>query len=286
MHTTIAAALVLTGMVLTGETGAFGGGAPASAVVEVVGQPVNGLRSRLVARDKAFRAGHPIEMSFEVENVGKEATKFGRHVITASNGLVVTDAAGKEVPFLAGPAGVLSRETKVAPGEKILIESFDLEKWFYLRKPGKYAVAVRDHRPYPPTGKLEFEVTADPGGSADGDPIGRLLPLVEGKPRWLLAASPKGPDKVRPGKNRKEVTGRLVAFQEEGAKRNGKIVWFWLTDEPAGEEKEAAAEWPPETQPLGKIGRWHIYVHAPKVALEDWPTVVDEFKAALIEPKS
>ena len=197
----------------------------------------------------------------------------------------MTDAEGKDVPFLAGPAGVMSRETKIEPGEKVAVESFDLEKWFYLRKPGKYAVAVRDGIGYPPTGKLQFDVMADPAGAADGDPIGRLLPLVKGKERWLLAARPKEPGRVRPGKNRKEVVGRSVVFQEREAKRNGKLIWFWLTDEPAGVAAGAVADWPPETQEVGKVGRWHVYVHAPKAALEDWPTVVEEVKGALGEQR-
>ena len=282
---TTGAALILAGALLMAEPLLVSGGQPAGAAVEAVGQPVKGLRSRLVAEGKSFRAGHPIPMSFEVENVGPEAASFGRHSITASMGLAVTDAEGKDVPFLAGPAGVMSRETKIGPGEKVAVESFDLEKWFYLRKPGKYAVSVRDGMGYPPTGKLEFEVTADPAGAADGDPIGRLLPLVKGKERWLLAARPKGPGKVRPGKNRKEVVGRSVVFQEREAKRNGKLIWFWLTDEPAEAAAGAAADWPPETQEVGKVGRWHVYVHAPKAALEDWPTVVEEVKGALGEQK-
>ena len=278
---TTGAALILAGALVTGGPLLLGGEKPGGAAAEAVGRPVEGLRSRLAAEGRSFRAGHPIPMSFEVENVGGEAARFGRLSITASMGLAVTDAEGKDVPFLAGPAGVMSRETKIAPGEKVAVESFDLEKWFYLRKPGKYAVSVRDGMAYPPTGKLEFVVTAGPAGTADGDPIGRLLPLVKGKERWLLATRPKGPEKLRPGKNRSEVTGRSVVFQEREAKRNGKLIWFWLTDEPAAETPGAAADWPPETQDLGKVGRWHVYVHAPKVALDDWPTVVEEVKAAL-----
>jgi hypothetical protein len=284
MRTKLGSALILTGVLLTGEARLPGGEAPPPAVVEAVGRPVDGLRSRLVAAGKSFRAGHPIPVSFEVENVGKEPASFGKHPVTASMGLAVTDAEGKTVPFLPGPAGVMSRKTTIESGERIVVDSFDLEKWFYLRKPGKYAVSVRADMGYPPTEKLAFEVTPDPAGAADGDPIGRLLPLVEGKQRWLLTTPPKGPAKVRPGKNRKEVPARLVAFQELDAKRSGKIFWFWLAEEPAEEDAAApAADWPPETQPLGKVGRWHVYLHAPKAALPDWPTVAEEVKRALAE---
>lgn len=286
MRTRLGTALFLTGLLLPFETKVAGGEPPTPAVVEAVGQPVNGLRSRLVSDGRSFRAGHPIPVSFELANVGKEAATVGRHSITASMGLAVTDAAGKDVPFLPGPAGVMSRETKIDAGETMAIESFDLEKWFYLRKPGKYAVSVREDSGYPPTGKLEFEVTPDPAGGADGDPIGRLLPLVKDRPRWLLTTPPKAPGMVRPGRNRAEVSGRLVAFQEREAKRNGKLAWFWLTEQPAAEEAAAASvTWPPETQALGRVGRWHVYAHVPKAALDDWPTVVEEVKRALAEAK-
>ena len=274
--------LALCGVLMIGSAGLVGGEARPQAGVEAVGEPVNGVRSRLAAEGKSFRAGHPIPMSFEVQNVGKEETNFGQHSITASGGLMVIDAEGKEVPFLGGPAGVMVRPTPIGPGQKVVVESFDLERWFYLRKPGKYAVLVRENRTYPATGKLEFEVTPDPKGTADGDPVGRLLPLTKGKEKWVLVTPARAEERVRPGKNRKEVPGRAVIFQGPDAKRDGKIVWFWLTEEPAAEEPAAPrSAWPPDTSEIGKVGRWHVYVHAPRAALEEWPTVLEEVKGAL-----
>src|SRR5688572_12468282 len=66
------------------------------------GPPKNGLRTRLIADKQTFRAGEPIPMKLEIENLGNQTREFQRIPVPHYGTLKVVDEAGKPVPFLVG----------------------------------------------------------------------------------------------------------------------------------------------------------------------------------------
>jgi hypothetical protein len=282
--TTRRAALVIALGLFVLPTPAFPLDAPAKRV-EATGKSESGLLTRIVAEAASFKAGHPIPLRVELSNTGQKPVPYTQVSPTSSQSLAVTDADGKPVPFLAGPAAVPAHQVFLDPGQTVDVESFDLSKWFYLRRPGRYAVAIRDSVSIPATERLQFEIIPDPAAGADGDPVGRLLPLVQGREHWTFVAPPNHPARMRPGLNRAEVPARVMIFQyapPNATIRDIRSAWFWLADEESPEQAAAAdAKWPPATESLGKIGRWHVYSTAPADAVKQWPTLVEDVRKAL-----
>jgi hypothetical protein len=129
-------------------------------------------------------------------------------------------------------------------------------------------------------------VIANPAGATDGDPVGRLLPLL--KKHWWLSGGSSKPAKVQPGKNRVETTGRFMAFQfsPTGYKLDTGLIWLWLADQPAAEKPEDESYYPP-TEYLGKLSQWHVYIAVTENARKDWPTAKEDIKRALAaDPKA
>jgi beta-lactamase regulating signal transducer with metallopeptidase domain len=262
------------------------------------GETVNGLRTRISAKKKTFAAGHPIAMTLEITNVGDEVLHHAQHDRMINRGLMVTDERGRKVPYVAGFSQLRSRMVKIEPGQTQVLESFNLADGFYLRRPGRYKVVFPGapgssrltpiagtgyeaaNARLPSSNKFSFEVTPAAAAVADGDPVGRLLPLVHDT--WWLLGPADGTGKVRPGANRRVVQGWQIALHDipTGSKRDSVLVWIWLTDEPAG-EVEKAADWPPVSEYLGRISRWHVYVHVPAEALKRWPKLKEDIKRAL-----
>jgi hypothetical protein len=256
------------------------------------GESKDGLRTRLSAARQVFASGEAIPLKLEIENVSKEAKSYRRPTVPSHDELIVLDEQGLKMPYLGGLAQVGVPVIRLGPGQFSEPQSFDLAEWYYLRRPGRYSVrwprqqvvgppdAGADREAaVPGTARLEFEVTADGVAAADGDPVGRLLPLV--KDRWCLAAHGKsGP--VHPGSNRQEVTGRLISFQYNptGYKADSGLIWLWLTDEAAAEQP-VTADWPPRSEYLGRISRWHAYIRADANATRAWPDAKEDIRRAL-----
>ena len=239
------------------------------------GEARDGLRTRLTAEKQVFRAGEPIPMKLEIENVGEQVKEYGFGPAPTYGTLKVLDQDGKQVAYLVGLAQVQQHREKLEPGKVKEIGAFDLAQAYYLRKPGRYSVqAIYE----PASAALEFEVIADPAGNADGDPVGRLLPLV--KEKWWLSGSGEG--KIQPGKNRLQTDGRyfLMQFNPTGYKKDSGLIWVWLADKPAA-EKENDNSHLPASEYLGKISRWHVYFAASDAALKDWPTASEDISKAL-----
>ena len=116
---------------------------------------------------------------------------------------------------------------------------------------------------------------------ADGDPVGRLRPLV--KKGWWLGAGPGKPAKFQPGSNHGETIGRGMTFVFNGPKwkDDAGLINLWLADKPraraAGEPRIVFAADRISRQASG----WHVYYLASEKALAAWPTAKEEIKQAL-----
>lgn len=251
------------------------------------GEVVNDLKTTLSSPSRRFNAGKAIPVKLELANVGNADRQYGKHLfIRSGSEIVVIDEHGRKVPYLGGGAGLRQSQETIKAGETQVIEDCDLTSFYYLRRPGKYAVSF-SAAGLPRSNTLHFEVTPDDPATADGDPIGRLMQL--NSPKWVLQGSPNLLEKMRPGRNREELPGWQFLFADRalGLKGSRFIVWVWLTERPASEESAPASEYLPVAEYLGKIARWHAYFYASPEAKTIWPTVVRDVTAALqTEPKA
>ena len=254
------------------------------------GEIVDDLKTTLSTEQKTFRAGRPIPIKVELTNVGKQDREYGHHLfIRSGSEIVVTDEHGRKVPYLGGGAGLKQHPVTIKPGETKVIESCDLSDFYYLRRPGFYTVAFNAAAVFkagvPSSNALRFQVTSDESAAADGDPMGKLLPLVSAN--FGMIGSPNAKGKVRPGSNRKEGTGwQFIFVGPGGLKGNKAAVWLWLTDEAAEETEPPENDYLPTSEYVGKVPRWHVYLHAPPEALKLWPAVKEVLKTALCKHRS
>ena len=103
------------------------------------------------------------------------------------------------------------------------------------------------------------------------------------KESWWLVSGAGQPAKLHPGKNRAQVSGRLITFNihSGGFTKATAQAWVWFMDEPAADQP-VPVEWPPvESEYLGKINRWHVYAHFTELAKRDWPTAREAIERAL-----
>jgi beta-lactamase regulating signal transducer with metallopeptidase domain len=258
------------------------------------GQPSSGLRSRIIADKQSFRAGEPIPVKIEMQNIGQQPVQYQTPAAPYNASLTVLDQRGQPVPYLGGASQVMVRTVNVDPGKTVEAKSFDLADWYYLRRPGRYTVLwpgeIRVAGPQdetmppplgPPSAPFEFDVTPDQKlATADGDPIARLLPLLQ--KNWWLAANNSAPKPLNPGANYAQVTGRFIAleYHPTGYKNDSGLVSLWLTDQQAGEQP-VTATWPPASTYLGLIDRWYVYIHADPNAIKAWPTANQDISKAL-----
>jgi len=271
------------------------------------GEAVNGLRTRIAADKHVFRAGEPINIHLEVTNTSDQAKTILTKTALGFAGLSVLDANGKIPPYF-GPVGSFPYgSTNIGPRQTLQLQPFDLTVCCYLRHPGSYTVQLpAETHPVqppaypmfslPPSGKLAFEVVADAQTDADGDPVGRLLPILP-EEWWLMnLGSQIGP--LRPGSNRVEATGRALKLHApywfhknldsgvipptgSGTMADPGIIWLWLTEKPAAERAPQPGDNTPASEYLGQAGRFIIYISAGADALAAWPTAENDILLAL-----
>ncbi len=248
------------------------------------GKASGGRCWRLTAARRSFRAGQPVSLRLQVKNVGAEDKRYGDPWPWGGVKARVLDARGQEVPLIAPrsrrfPPFSLLMGRNVEPGATADVEWIDLAASHYLRRPGRYTVTCR--------GEFAFEILPEP--AADGDPIGRLLPLT--KKGWAVGGSARvEPDPmrgrlVRPGSTWDRVPGREIELWPEKAGprwRDSDSIRIWLTD-----QKASPAPWHTfwgELHPAeyaGKLPHWHVYISVPPKAQERWPTARDDVLLAL-----
>jgi hypothetical protein len=192
----------------------------------------------------------------------------------------VVDERGKQVTYLGGLSYVLEQPFDLGPGQTRELQTFDLAVSYYLRRPGRYTARFPGS---PPSAAIEFEIVPNPIlAAADGDPVGRLLPLVQEK--WWLGAGASQP-KLEPGANWGEVPGRTVnfVFNPPQHKNDSGMILICLADEAAPALPPASyfSSSKPGSQYWGKISRWHVYVTASAIALHAWPTAKEDIIKAL-----
>jgi beta-lactamase regulating signal transducer with metallopeptidase domain/HEAT repeat protein len=257
------------------------------------GEATNGLRTRLVVEKHQFRAGEPIRITIEVTNISDQTKTFQTPAAPYNDGLVVLDAKGHATPFIDGPSQVGVRPMDLAPGQTTQVKAFDLTEFYYLRRPGRYTVQLPAERflmpmlgesnrlGLPLSGKLAIEIVADAAADVDGDPDGRLLPVL--RERWWLADQNGKMGRVRPGSNREEVFGRALRleYNPTGYKADTGVIWIWLTDQLAAERVATAGDTDPASECLGQAGRLHVYFSAETNALKGWPTAKEDILRAL-----
>lgn len=256
-------------------------------------QPLNGLRTRLSIQSSRFAAGRPIVTKLEVRNSGNQARSFYKPIEPLNSSLIVRDEHGRNVPYMRASVGAFMHLVTVEPQKNNEGEPFDLTQWFYLRRPGTYTAAWPGQKqpfpgetdaPLPATPVVRFEIIADAAGAADGNPYGRLLPLVRAD--WYLWADSIEPEKLHPGSNRREATGISFNFGYRTASEKDTInsghghIRLWLTNEPAAEQALAESDLPP-SEYLGKIARWYVYINISPQALEAWPKAKEDIAHAL-----
>jgi hypothetical protein len=244
------------------------------------GEALDGFRARLSAEKQTFDAGEPIPVRLEVENSGQVDKEYLVPVIPANQTLRVVDERGRDLLPLLDIYQVTvgaSRPENIKAGRSIEIAAFDLGESFYLRRPGRYKV-IGSGKPTP--AEFEFEVIPNPArAAADGDPIGRLLPLV--KEGWWLGAGP-AKSQFRPGSNWSEITGQIARFvKNPPASNGGGLINICLANERAAEEPVSIESSVPTSEYLGKLDRWHVYWLASDTTVKAWPTAKEDIKKAL-----
>jgi|GEM_PF-5544908 len=247
------------------------------------GDVVNDLKATLSQppRTRPFGLGEPIPLKLELTNGGKEDRSYPAHSFIQSGlDLVVFDDLGRRVPYVRGPAGLLETQASIRAGESRVIEDGDLSSFYYLRRPGRYSVVFRAQG-LPSSNTVHFQVSGERDLAQDGDPMGKLFPLATGTRR--LWGSPNLSAKIRPGRNRAEAPGWSFVFPltDRGVKGSKAVVWLWLTNDPVQLATPPANDLSLSSEYLGKIARWHAYLHVPPEAMQVWPTVKRDLADAL-----
>ena len=243
------------------------------------GELKNGMRARLVAERPVYDAGAPVPMTFEVRNESDIAKDYRIAPVDSNESLLsVVDSQGKSVPYLGGLSQLIDESNRIAPGDAIRSQPFDLASCYYLRRPGRYIVRFPGNPP-----SAEFELTVTPNRKlalADGDPVGRLLPLV--RERWWLGAGAHQA-KLRSGRNWQEVPGQIVRFvyNPPAHKADSGLIDICLCDRRAAELPANDLSSVPEAEYLGKVSRWHVYLVVTANAQTAWPAARKEIALAL-----
>ncbi len=241
--------------------------------------PPHGLRTRLAAESRVFSAGASIPVTLEVENTGDEVRDYFVPSVSSHESLLrVINEHGEVVPYLGRLFQFQEKATRLEPRQTSQLASFDLSESYYLRRPGRYTVRYNGA---PPSAPFEFEVTENQVlAGADGDPVGRLLPLV--KERWWLGAS-SSRTTAQPGRNWSEITGRglTFVFNPPSTNKDAGHVWLWLAEQPAKALPPDDLSSKPEFESLGKVSWWHVYFLASEIALKEWPTAKEDILQSL-----
>src|SRR5262249_22213871 len=133
----------------------------------------------------------------------------------------------------------------------------------------------------PPSAPLEIQVVADAKlAAADGDPVGRLLPLV--KDGWWLGTGAPQPD-LQPGRNWGKGRGRIVrfVFNPPATKNESGLINLCLMDEASDALPPDANSSLPASEYLGKASRWHVYFLISPNARNAWPSAKEDIRRAL-----
>ncbi len=260
---------------------------PATQPATDWGQPLGGLAARLSIDKTSFKAGDPVPIHLVVRNASDEVRVFQRPTEPANSTLIVRDDRGRDVPYLDAPVQAIVPEISIGSHQDVALDPFDLAQWYYLRRPGKYTVSWPGTKfllpglgsvALPATPQIEFEIAANTAIAADGDPIGRLLPLV--KQGWQFEAMKIAAGKLRPEGNWPEGPGWSFAFVYPSTNEKGPRIRLWLTDQPAPEQP-AIGDPQLSGEYVGKISLWHVYMHIPVSGLKAWPGVKEEIRQAL-----
>lgn len=249
------------------------------------GKAVNGLQTRVSSTGTRFRVGEPVSLLLEVRNVGTVAAEYTEPHIKYI-GLTVTDEQGRKVRFLRGPAQLPSTTHTIKPGRTDKRGEIDLASQFYMRKPGRYTVRFDSHD-LPASNTLTLTIVPGLPENDDGDPVGRLLPLATG--RRILIANPNYRGRVQPGRRYEMVEGARFLYlhsPQGGTIRDLSFAWVWLTTKQAGKARPEAkvSRFTPESEYLGKVGRWHVYLHVDAKMGKRWPKAKQEILRALKSP--
>jgi len=248
------------------------------------GRVIDGLKTTLSNQNHAgaYGVGEPIGIELKLANVGAVDREYPHHhFIRSGVGIRVIDENGRRVAYLGGGAGLPQRSATIKAGETKVIEQCDLSSYYYLRRPGRYTVAFQAAG-LPASNALSFSVSEEKEVVVnDGDPMGKLLSFVG--ERWPVQGSPNATAKLQPGNNRERADGWYFVFPltAGGVKGSRAVVWLWLTNEPARELAEPVGDSLVSSEYIGKISRWHAYLHAPAEALELWPQVKQDLDDAL-----
>jgi internalin A len=253
----------------------------------VEGWSDNDLKRRLAIEKIAIAARDPITATLTIENTGQKTRTYGRHVVSPNRYEIrVFDQYGRQVPFVGGSSQVRESQHSLDAGETATIESFDLASKNYLRRPGKYTVCYVGYSG-DRSNAVEFEVTPPAKEVDDGNLVGRLLPIVEGK--WDLVTDMNSHGKLRPGYNYDVVVGRQIVFQHlpTSSIRDTALIWLWFADKKTQEQTDEHSEtFPPAGSYFGKIDRWHVYSHMSEKSRKRWPTFFADVKRALLAPEN
>lgn len=261
----------------------------------------DGLQTRLIARRRRFRAGHPIRIRLEMRNAGDRPRRYYGRTGIVNGGVSVATADGRGLSFLGHMVSTASRGPTIEPGRVVTLDEFDVSDYYYLRKPGRYVLRYEGERAFdreyaniPASPALEITVAADPAAQADGDPVGKLLAAA---PKgWLVGGSPNAwPPWVhvqRPGWNAARVRCRLLELVHESYRPKGPRgphgvmpVNVWIAEARVREEPWQPLDWEvtgiPPTEYLGGSRHYHVYVHVPPSAAKAWATVRADVAKAL-----
>jgi len=261
------------------------------------------LHTKLIAPAHTFRAGYPIRMKLLMTNTGEATAHFHEPQVSINGRIIVRDEHGQSVPYIGGSAQTVNPLVDIWPGETKVLDDFDLTACYYLRKPGHYTAlfagaeawgpmgvdAGEDAEPadssIPASDVFTFEVRDSPAGTADGDPVGRLLPLAQGA--WALATAGRSRHDIQPGNTMAPGPGWPMTFEHNptGIIADVALVHVWLMDQRSVPVEPDWRENPVgPSEYIGRIGRWHVYIAAQIEALKRWPTVNTDVRNALSHP--
>ena len=262
--------------------------------------PLGGLQTRLAAPAKRFGAAKPILMRLELRNLGSKTVRYDRTSVDYWLWSIrVAGPDGNDLPWMAGPVSTRVASADIEPNQTVVLDTFTLNTYYYMRKPGKYAAHFGGIRArgeelaaLPASPKLEIEIVPDEAAKADGDPVGRLLAAVPAG--WLPHGSgleTRG-DVYHPGAGWSRVQATYIRlihsdFRWKGPPPLGpEPIFVWLARqraEPVAWHTAAGSDSLEDktTAYLGANRYFHVYIHVPPSAEKVWPKAAKDIAKAL-----
>ena len=255
------------------------------------GKALNGISTRLTLMSKTHTLGEPILLKLEIKNESNATVDCDIIEGTADQMLHIVGPDNKEADYIRGSSQVGDLPTTLAPQEiKVLLANFDIDKSYFISKPGKYAIQLRGIDAYDsrlPTPKSNT-VTIDlrPGTPSPGNAL--LVKLYSAMPEsWILQYLNNGPLKLKDGSSipivRASVADKRIGIHFVGPPSDASGFTFTLLQakRETFDVKKTGKYLHTSGDYLGRIPTGHLYMKRFGKLAERWPEIEPRILQAL-----